>query len=63
MYKHTIIILYSLLTAVVRRIFYSTKNHVVNEGDGVAEVCLMFNVPLSVDLDVDVTSGPASGLW
>ena len=46
---------------VVPEISYSTENVVVNEGDGVAQVCLMLDVPLTVDLDVDVTSRPASG--
>ena len=55
------IYMYTLLPIVVPEISYSTENVVVNEGDGVAQVCLMLDVPLTVDLDVDVTSGPASG--
>ena len=53
--------MYTLLPVVVPEISFSTENVVVNEGDGVAQVCLMLDVPLTVDLDVDVTSGPASG--
>ena len=53
--------MYFTPSIVMPRIFYSTENVVVNEGDGVAQVCLMLSIPLSVDLDVDVTSGPVSG--